>query len=41
MCAYGWVNYVSIVMAQKRGKKNEIEPNHISIIIIYEYKVME
>ena len=26
---------------KKRGKKNEIEPNHVFLIIIYEYKVME
>ena len=26
---------------RKEVKKNEIEPNHVSIIIIYEYKVMK
>ena len=41
MCANGWINYVSIVMTQEQGKKIEIEPKYISLIIIYKYKVIE
>ena len=26
---------------KSKKKKNEINPNHVSLIIIYEYKVME
>ena len=27
MCAYGWINYVSIVMTQEQGKKLKSNPN--------------
>ena len=32
---------LSCLKKKSKKKKNEINPNHVSLIIIYEYKVME
>ena len=41
MCAYGWLTMIPLSRLRKRCKKVWIEPNHVSLIIIYEYKVVE